>query len=104
MKAHQVYCEDSPTKGLYYDHCQSDDLDLHSSSQVRLKRLLFKLQYLRQYLSYYIQTWHDHDDDKLMDATYAHARFNDLDHDARSEWVGKGNGIGIEWSWQLSKQ
>ena len=24
--AHQVCCEDSPTKGLY-DHCQSDDLD-----------------------------------------------------------------------------
>ena len=34
--AHQVCCEDSPTKGLY-DHCQSDDLDLHSRSQVRLK-------------------------------------------------------------------
>ena len=34
--AHQVCCEDSPTKGLY-DHCQSHDLNLHSSSQVRLK-------------------------------------------------------------------
>ena len=34
--AHQVCCEDSPTKGLY-DHCQSDDLDLHSRSQVHLK-------------------------------------------------------------------
>ena len=28
-------CENSPTKGLY-DHCQSDDLDLHSRSQVHL--------------------------------------------------------------------
>ena len=27
--AHEVCCEDSPTKGLY-DYCQSDDLDLHS--------------------------------------------------------------------------
>ena len=27
----------SQTKGLY-DHCQYDDLDLHSDSQVRLKR------------------------------------------------------------------
>ena len=34
--AHQVYCEDSRTKDLY-DHCQSDDLDLHSRSQVHLK-------------------------------------------------------------------
>ena len=25
-----------------------------------------------------------------MDARYAHARFDDLDLDARSEWVGKG--------------
>ena len=36
----QVFCEDSPTKGLY-DHCQSDDLDLRSRSQVRLKRDYF---------------------------------------------------------------
>ena len=35
--AHEICCEDSPTKGLYYDHCQSDDLDLHSRSLVRLK-------------------------------------------------------------------
>ena len=34
--AHQVCDEDSPTKGLY-DHCQSDELDLHSRSQVRLE-------------------------------------------------------------------
>ena len=47
----------------------------------------FNLQYLRQYESYYIQTWHD---GRLMDARHAHAHFNDLDLDARSEWVGKG--------------
>ena len=29
-------CEDSPTTGLY-EHGQSDDVDLHSRSQVRLK-------------------------------------------------------------------
>ena len=34
--AHQVCCEHRPTKGLY-DQCQSDDLDLHSRSLVRLK-------------------------------------------------------------------
>ena len=34
--AHQVCCEDSPIKGLY-DYCQSDDIDLHSRSQVCLK-------------------------------------------------------------------
>ena len=32
----QDCCEDSLTKGLY-DRFQSDDLDLHSRSQVRLK-------------------------------------------------------------------
>ena len=34
--AHQVCCEDIPAKDLY-DNCQSDDPDLHSRSQVRLK-------------------------------------------------------------------
>ena len=33
---HYVSLEDSPTKALY-DHCQSNDLDLNSRSQVRLK-------------------------------------------------------------------
>ena len=35
--AHHVCCGDSPTKGLS-DHRQSDDLALHSRSQLRLKR------------------------------------------------------------------
>ena len=39
-----------------------------------------------RYLSYYIQTWHH---GRLMDALYAH--FDDLDIDARSQWVSKGN-------------
>ena len=38
-------------------------------------------------LSYYIQTC---DDGRLMDVLYAHARFDDLDLDARSQWVGNG--------------
>ena len=87
--AHQVCCEDSPDKGLY-DHCQSDDLDHQSRSQVRLKRDFFlnlakdeinvpialsafrdkcfflKLAIPEHYLSYYIQTWHG---GRLMDAT-----------------------------------
>ena len=33
---HHVCCEDSPTKGVY-DHCQSDDLDFQSRSQVQLR-------------------------------------------------------------------
>ena len=65
-----------------YDPCQSDNRDLHSRSQVRFKTLVFNLQYLGQYLSYYIyiQTWHG---GILMDAIYAHARFDDLDLDAK---------------------
>ena len=47
--------------------------------------------YLGQYLSYYIQTWHD---DGLMDAIYA--RVDDLgDLDARSQWVGKRTKVQI---------
>ena len=44
-------------KVYIYDNCQSNALDLHSRSQEHL--LFFNLQYLGQYLSYCIQTWHD---------------------------------------------
>ena len=45
------------------------------------------MQCLIQYLSYYIQTWHD---GRRMDALYAHGRFDDLGLDASSQWVDKG--------------
>ena len=41
----------------------------------------------RQYVSYCIQTLHGA---TLMDVLYARARFDDLDLDTRSQWVGKG--------------
>ena len=44
----------------------------------------FYLQYLGQY---YIQTWHG---GTLMDVIYSYVHFNDLDLDARSQWVGNG--------------
>ena len=84
--AHQLCCEGSPTKC----HWQTDDHDLQSRSKVRLKLdyLTFLQVYIGQYVSYYIQTWHD---GRLMDAIYyAHARLGDLDPDARSQWVSKG--------------
>ena len=81
MFAHQVCREDSPTKGLY-DHCQCDDLDRHLRSQACLKLdYFFDLQYLGQYLSHHIQTWHD---SRPIHFIYAHARFNDHDLDTRS--------------------
>ena len=52
--AHHVCCEYSPTKGLH-DHCQSDDLDLHSRSQVHLKLdylLTYNILDINRYLSY----------------------------------------------------
>ena len=49
--------------------------------------LVINLQYLRQYLSYYIHIWHG---GTLMDALYVHVRFDDPDLDARSQWAGKG--------------
>ena len=40
-----------------------------------------------------------------MDALYAHARFDDLDLDARSRWVGKGEEKnGVARSRKLGKQ
>ena len=42
---HQVCCEDGPTKCLY-DHCQSDNLDLHSRSLVHLKLDYFLRDFL----------------------------------------------------------
>ena len=54
-------------KVCLYDR-QSDALDLHLRSDVRLKLdYFFNLQYLGQYLSYYIQIWHD---GIIMDAIY----------------------------------
>ena len=43
--------------------------------------LLFNLQYLGQYLSYYSQTWHD---GWPIHGIYVHFRFDDLDLDSRS--------------------
>ena len=84
--SHQVCCADNPTIGRY-DHCPSDDRDLHSRSQVcRSLDYFFNLQYLGQYLSYYIQTWHD---GRLMHITYAHARLDDLELDLDFENVCK---------------
>ena len=59
-------------------------------------------------VSYYIQTWHDAErilniysiyalhDGRLMDALYAHVRFDD--RDARSQWVGKDKKISVACS------
>ena len=46
----------------------------------------FNLQYLRQYFSYYIQTWHD---GRRMHDIYGHARFDDLELDLDFENVCK---------------
>ena len=77
---HHVCCEDSPNKGLHMTIASPMTLTVIQDET----GLLFNLQYLGQYVSYYIQMWHD---GRLMDALYAHASFDDLD--ARSQWVGK---------------
>ena len=61
--------------------------------------LLFNLQYLGQYVTNYIRTWHD---GRLMDALYYH--FDDLDLDARSQWVSEAKNQLCMLSRQLSKQ
>ena len=77
-----------------------------------MSRTRLLVLYLRQYLSYYsisitvlisiyIQTWHD---GRLKDAMMLmHAHFDDLDLDARPQWVGKGKQISVACSRQLSK-
>ena len=45
-----------------------------------------KQPYLGQYASYGIQTWHG---SRLMHGICAHARSDDVDLDARSQWVDK---------------
>ena len=54
--AHHVFCKDSPTKGLY-EHCQPNDLDLHSSHKCISNLTTFNLQYLAQYLSHFYLAW-----------------------------------------------
>ena len=78
--AHDVCCEDSPSKGLrLYDHCQSEDLDLHSRSQLRLKLdYVLTCNMSDNILSYYNQTWRD---GRLMHDIRTHARFDGLDLD-----------------------
>ena len=53
---------------------------------MRLK--LLDMQYLGQHVRHFIRTWHE---GGLMHAIYyVHARFDDVDLDARSQWIGKG--------------
>ena len=71
--------------GCIYDHCQSDDLDLDSMSQVRLKVDYFLTCNISDNIFKrlcYIQTCHDggHNTWRI----YAHACFDDLYFDARS--------------------
>ena len=59
------------------------------------------LQYIGQYLSYHVQAWHGSIPTHDM---YDRARFDDLDLDARSHWVGNSKTISVELFRQLSKQ
>ena len=86
---HQVCCEDSLTKDLFF-FSQFDDLALHSRSQLHLKRdkclTGTVIAISRTVFKLCIQTWCD---GRLRHGIYAHARFHDLDLDAKSQWVGQ---------------
>ena len=71
-----------------YDHCQYDDLDLNSRSQVRLKVDYFlSCNILENILCYYFQTWHG---STLTHGIHArHGRFDDLVFDLNFENVCK---------------
>ena len=93
-----ICCEDSPTKGLY-DHCQSDDLDLHPRAHVCLKRDYFSTcnvsdntQAITFKLAMTVDLWMPYKR-MLVSMTLV-----------RSKWVGKGKQISVAYSRQLSKQ
>ena len=67
LKKHNLVTVKTLNAGGYnYDHCLSDDLDLHPRSRVRLKLDYFSTcDNSDNVLSYYIQTWHD---SRLMNA------------------------------------
>ena len=82
---------------VYIIFAQSDDLALNSRSQLRLglhrcltctiiaiSWIVFKLWH---------SPWYNF---RLMHDVYAHAHFDDLDLDARSQWVDKGKNISVE--------
>ena len=75
--ARQVRCEDSLSKCLY-DHCQSDDLDLHSKSQMRLELDYLLTCNISDNIEAItcIQTGHD---GRLMHGIHTH--FDDFDFD-----------------------
>ena len=70
--------------------------------------LVTQYNYLGQYLSYDIQTWHD---GRRMHGMYmhVHAFRDDLDLDARSQWIRRqsknnNNQISVELSRQVRNQ
>ena len=70
---------------VYIILSQSDDLALHKRSQHRVKREKFiadSIQAIAFNLGMTV--------DLCMAYNYAHARFDDLDLDARSQWDGRG--------------
>ena len=87
--AHQIRCEDSPTKGIF---CQSSDLALHSLSQLRLELdnvVTCGIIAVSRTINIEPMTFKFGMNIDLCTAyfiVYYHARLNDLDLDAR---VGK---------------
>ena len=72
---------------VYIIVSQSDDLALHSRSQLDKSYTCTIIAISRTAFKLWHPTWHD---GRLMHGISAHARFSDLDLDARSQWFGKG--------------
>ena len=85
---------------VYVIVSQSDDLDLQSRSQLRLKvdksfNAYFNSNISDTISAMGIQTCHG---GRLkMHGIHAHAPFDDLDLDARSQWVGKGKKSAVNY-------
>ena len=89
--AHPLCCEDSPTKGLYIYNlflvrwpCPSFNW---SQLLLKLDTCLACTIAIIVISRTTVKLWHD---GRLMHGTYADARFNYLDLDTRSQWIGRG--------------
>ena len=92
--AHQVRCEDSPTKGLYMTIANPMILTFIQGDKcipnltpfkLAITRTIFML--LHSNFGMAVDFWMPYYDHIPY---YAHARFDDLDLDARSQWVDTG--------------
>ena len=92
--AHDVFCEDKPTKGPLYNLClvwwPCPSFKVTNASQTwHIFNMHYNCNISNNIWSCGIQTWYG---SRLMHVIYiyVHAHFDDLDLDTKSQWIGRG--------------